>query len=416
MTSDTRFEPLVPDPPPARSDRLRAFCTHVEVRRAGPYSGPLSGLSFAVKDVFEIAGVTACFGNPTWLRTHSPATRTADAVRALVQAGATLLGVTLPDEFALSLTGENHHYGTPVNPRCPERVPGGSSSGSAVAVAGGLVDFALGTDTGGSVRVPASHTGVYGIRPTWSAVSTGGVLPLAPRFDTVGWFARDAETLRRVGSVVLAEASHEGGPARLAVPRGVEALLDPPAVAAFDAASRALARALELPLVQAPLGADPPDFLDWARVYLALQNADVARVHRAFLEHERPSFGSLIASRFARALEVAPAEVAAAEGERARIVGALDRAIDGGAWLLLPSAPGAAPRRGSTDAELDAFTYRGLALAAAASLGGLPQVTLPLASSEGCPLGVSIVGPPGADAELLRLASLASSKLRPAPR
>jgi amidase len=388
------------------------------VRRAGPHHGPLSGLTFAVKDVFEIAGVAACFGNPTWLRTHPPATRTADAVRALVQAGATLLGLTLTDEMALSLTGENHHYGTPINPRCPDRVPGGSSSGSASAVAGGLVDFALGTDTGGSVRVPASHTGILGIRPTWGSVSAGGVLPLAPRFDTVGWFARDAPTLARVGSVLLVggaenEAANDRGPSKLLVPLGMETLLDGAAVPSFRLACSALAAALDLPLAHERLGEDLPEPIEWAGTYLTLQNADIAEVHREYLEQEKPVFGSLIADRFASALRVTASEAAAAETQRARIVGACDRAVDRGAWLLVPSAPGAAPRRGSSDAHINSFTWRGLALAAAASLAGLPQVSLPLATSEECPLGLSLIGPPGSDAELLRAAALALTKVRP---
>ncbi|HEX4447846.1 MAG TPA: amidase family protein, partial [Polyangiaceae bacterium] len=306
-----------------RSDRLRAFCTHADVRRAGPHNGPLSGLTFAVKDVFEIAGVAACFGNPTWLRTHAPATRTADAVRALVQAGATLLGLTITDEMALSLTGENNHYGTPINPRCPDRVPGGSSSGSASAVAGGLVDFALGTDTGGSVRVPASHTGVLGIRPTWGSVSAGGVLALAPRFDTVGWFARDARTLARVGSVLLVggtanEVANDRGPSKLLVPLGAETLLDGAAVPSFRLACSALAAALDLPLAHERLGDDLPAPIEWAGTYLTLQNAAIAGMHREYLEQEQPVFGSLIAGRFASALQVTAAEATAAESQRAR--------------------------------------------------------------------------------------------------
>ena len=400
-----------------RPDPLRAFCTHADVWRAGSHRGPLAGLAFAAKDVFEIAGVAACFGNPTWLRTHPPATRTADAVRSLLQAGAVLVGMTLTDEMALSLTGENHHYGTPVNPRCPDRVPGGSSSGSAAAVAGGLVDFAIGTDTGGSVRVPASHTGIFGMRPSWGSVSAGGVLPLSPRFDTVGWFARDPATLEKVGSVLLlggraGEVANDRGPARLLLPLGFETLLDAAAVPSFRLACTALAGALGVPLSHERLGEDLPEPIEWAGTYLTLQNADIAGVHREYLQRERPRFGSLIAPRFERALRVTAGEIAAAEAQRARIAAATDRALDRGAWLVVPSAPGAPPRRGSDDAHVDAFTWRGLALSATASLGGLPQVSLPLATSEACPLGVSLVGPPGSDAELLRAATLALPKLR----
>jgi amidase len=181
------------------SEAASAFCAHATTFRGGSPGGPLAGRRFAVKDLFAIAGHRACFGNPDWLSTHWAAEATAPVITWLLDAGAALVGTTVTDELAFSLTGENPHYGTPPNPAAPGRVPGGSSSGSASAVAGGLVDFALGTDTGGSVRVPASHCGIFGFRPTHGAVSPAGVLPFSPSFDTVGWFARDADTLAAVG-------------------------------------------------------------------------------------------------------------------------------------------------------------------------------------------------------------------------
>ncbi len=110
-----------------------------------------------------------------------------------------MVGKAITDELTYSLNGENIHYGTPVNPKAPGRIPGGSSSGSAVAVAGELADFALGTDCGGSVRAPASFCGIYGMRPSHGRISTAGVFRLAPRFDTVGWFARDGRLLELRG-------------------------------------------------------------------------------------------------------------------------------------------------------------------------------------------------------------------------
>src|SRR5271170_2192254 len=144
---------------------------------------------------------------PVGLASHPAASASAPVVDALLAAGARLAGKAVTDELAFSLEGVNAHYGTPVNPACPDRIPGGSSSGSAVAVAAGLVDFALGTDTGGSVRVPASFVGVCGFRPTHDAISLAGVVPFAPSYDTVGWFAGDAAMLSRVGGVLLPNAS-----------------------------------------------------------------------------------------------------------------------------------------------------------------------------------------------------------------
>ena len=156
-------------------DPYGAFCPNGDVALAGAGTGPLEGLSFAVKDIYHIAGHRTGFGNPTWLNTHQPADRTASTVSRLLDAGADMVGKTLTDEMAYSLTGENAHYGTPVNPAAPDRVPGGSSNGSASAVAGGLVDFALGTDCGGSVRLPASYCGILGMRPSLGRVPVDGI-------------------------------------------------------------------------------------------------------------------------------------------------------------------------------------------------------------------------------------------------
>src|SRR5919197_1699416 len=168
-------------------------------------SGPLDGLRVAVKDTIDVAGFKTGCGNPTWRDSHPTAVAHAVCVEQLLRAGARCVGKTTCDELAFSLLGENHFYGTPLNPHAPDRVPGGSSSGSASAVACGLVDFALGTDTGGSTRVPASNCGVWGFRPSHDFISVAGVNPLAPSFDTVGVLAQSAEVLAKVGLVLLAD-------------------------------------------------------------------------------------------------------------------------------------------------------------------------------------------------------------------
>ena len=181
------------------ADELGALRLRVDI--APSRQGALSGLTFAAKDMFDVAGIVTGGGSPDWLASHGPAARTAPSVQACLDAGARLTGIAIADELAFSPFGENVHYGTPRNPKAPDRVPGGSSSGSASATAGGLVDFALGGDTAGSVRVPASWCGLFGMRPTHGRIPLEGVMPLAPSFDTVGWFARDGAMLSRVGRV-----------------------------------------------------------------------------------------------------------------------------------------------------------------------------------------------------------------------
>src|SRR5262245_30224785 len=222
-------------------DPVGAFCKDNHVALRGSGKGPLAGLTMAVKDLFEIAGHRTGFGNPDWLRTHPPATETAAAVRQLLDAGADMVGRTLTDELAYSLSGENMHYGTPLNTACPARVPGGSSSGSAAAVAAGLVDFALGSDCGGSVRLPASYCGILGIRPTHGRVSLDAALPFAASFDVAGWFARDADMLQRVGRVLLSDAAPTP-PQRLLIAQDAFALVDAPVAAAVRAAAESVAR------------------------------------------------------------------------------------------------------------------------------------------------------------------------------
>jgi amidase len=385
---------------------LGAFCAHASVFRAGAPVGPLGGRRFAVKDVFAVAGERACFGSPDWLASHPPAEATAPAVARLLEAGASLAGLAATDELAFSLTGENEHYGTPVNPAAPGRVPGGSSSGSAAAVAGGLVDFALGTDTGGSVRVPASHCGLFGFRPTHGAISTAGVLPFAPRFDTVGWLARDAGTLAAVGEVLLPPDAPCGEPlARARLLEDAMDFLEPRAWSLLRSRAEQSLAALALPLEPGAVScAAAGPLSSWLEIYLTLQNADIARTHRAWIESAHPRFGPLIGRRMAGALAVTAREADAAEERLGSVRVRLAALLEGTGVLVLPSAAGVAPRRGEAHERMDAETGRSLTLGAVASLGGLPQVSLPLCRVRGLPLGLSLVAAPGRDRALLALA------------
>ncbi|MGE3697786.1 MAG: amidase family protein, partial [Hyphomicrobiaceae bacterium] len=193
-------------------DPLGAFCRDNHAALAGSGRGPLAGLTFAVKDLFHIEGNRTGFGHPDWLRTHPRAERTAVAVERLLAAGADMIGRTHCDELCYSLTGENVHYGTPINSNAPGRIPGGSSNGSAAAVAGKLVDFALGSDCGGSIRIPASYCGILGMRPTWGRISLEGAAPFGPSFDVAGWFARDTVLFEKVGRVLLGDDKEPGHP------------------------------------------------------------------------------------------------------------------------------------------------------------------------------------------------------------
>ena len=379
------------------NDPYNAFCRHDHAELEAAPEGPLRGLTFAAKDVFDIAGHRTGNGNPVWLDTHPPAARTASAVGRLAAAGARMVGKTHTDELAYSLNGENVHYGTPTNPRAPSRIPGGSSSGSAVAVAGGLVDFALGTDCGGSVRLPASYCGVHGIRTTHALVPIDGVADLAASFDTVGWFARDPRTMVRVGEILLPAAA-SFAPKRLLIAEDAFAFAGPEMTAALAAAVTRLKAALP-DHRSVRIYADDPAV--WAGIFRILQGDEIRRRHGAWIDAHQPSFGPGIAERFRWTRTIDPAEVERARPRREAVAARMAALLGDDAVLCLPTAPGIAPKLATPADELDAFRARALGLLSIAGLARMPQVSLPLGTMADSPLGLSLIAPRACDRGLL---------------
>jgi len=382
-------------------DPYHAFCRHTHVSLAPTGHGALDGLTFGLKDIFDVAGHRTGFGSPDWWRTHEPAARHASVLARLLDAGATLAGKTHTEEMAFSLTGENAHYGTPVNPAAPERVPGGSSSGSASAVAGGLVDFAIGSDTGGSVRAPASFCGIYGIRPTHGRIALDGACPLAPSFDTCGWFARDARTLARVGEVLLGTSVAFAPGARVLIATDAFAQLVPDAAAALEPFVQRVQQVLS---PAEPVVLSPDGLGSWFEVFRVLQYAEIWQAHGEWVQRVRPTFGPQIAARFDAVAQVRPHEVTLMQARRAAIAAHLASLLAGDTLLLMPTAPDVAPRLGLPPQETVAVRERMLALLCPAGLGGLPQLSLPLAQVHGLPIGLSLVAARGGDERLLAAA------------
>jgi amidase len=380
-------------------DTLGAFCRHTHVELNGAASGPLAGLSFGLKDIFDVAGHKTGFGCPDWLRTHDAAKVHSVVAKKLLDAGATLAGKTHTEEMAFSLTGENAHYGTPVNVAAPGRVPGGSSSGSAAAVAGKLVDFAIGSDTGGSVRAPASFCGLYGIRPTHGRVSLEGVCGLAPGFDTCGWFARDAALLARVGEVLL--GGKAASPGRVLLAQDAFALAMPEAAQALQSALARVTKVLGKP---EPVTVSAEGLNEWFEVFRIIQFAEIWQEHRDWVTHVKPNFGPAIGKRFEAVTQVTAAEVARMVPQREAIAARLDKLLAGNAILLLPTVPDIAPLLNLPNDQTTAFRERAMGMLCISGLGRLPQVSLPLATLHGCPLGLSIVAARGNDEMLLEIA------------
>lgn len=366
----------------------------------GAPDGPLRHLRFAAKDMFAIAGRTSGAGNPDWLAGNPPAAATAPVVRALLDAGATLAGITICDEFFFSIAGVNAHYGTPRNPRAPGHLPGGSSSGSASAVAAGAVDLALGSDTGGSVRIPAAFCGISGIRPTHGRVDATGAVPMAPSFDSIGWFTAAPGLLRAVAPLLLSPTAPPPPITRLIL--ATDALAE--AESAIAEAVQAVARRLAgwLPLATGTLA--PDGFAAWREAFRILQGREIWACHGAWITAHRPRLGPGIAERIAAAAAFTAADAVPAEAIRAQARVHLGALIPPGTALILPTAPCPPPRLDADAATLEQFRTHTMSLTCAAGLAGLPQVSLPLATSDGLPAGLSLLGAAGSDEALLELA------------
>ena len=381
-------------------DVLGAFCRHTHVALKGSGIGPLAGLTFGVKDIYDIAGHKTGFGSPDWLATHETATNTAPVVQTLLAAGADMVGKTQTDELTYSLNGENAHYGTPVNVNALGRIPGGSSSGSAAAVAGKLADFAVGSDTGGSVRAPASFCGIYGIRPTHGRVSLEGACALAKSFDTAGWFARDATMLECIGQVLFGnEGPQKQGAALLA--EDAFALLDRAAVAALHPALEKIKSVLG-PLQNVTVSTE--GLPQWFQAFRVLQGAEIHQQLGDWVARVQPKLGPGVRERMQWTATITAAEVAAAQAVRDAARRRMDELLQHNAVMVLPTVPDIAPLLNTPPAQLDDFRARAMSLLCIAGHAGLPQVTMPLATLNGCPLGISLIVARGNDALLLALA------------
>jgi amidase len=383
-------------------DPFNAFCGHGPDRLSGAAAGPLTGLSFAVKDLFDIAGHVTGGGNPDWHASHEPARRTAPVVQKLLDVGAMIVGKTHTDELSRGIFGENAHYGTPINPRAPGRVPGGSSSGSAAAVAGQLVDFALGTDTGGSVRVPASFCGIYGLRPSHGRLPFEGVLPQVPSFDTIGWFARTPELIARIAGVLLG-VNTERAPRvrRLIVAEDAFVLADVQTRAALAPAVDRLADLVgsrEIrPISSAPLS-------EWARHQGVLQGREAWATFGEWIDRRNPRFAFEVADNFLRGTHADDEALEAAAQFRSERRVEFLQLVDPETIVCLPTTPFPAPAIGQPRSVMRKLRASVITLTCIAGMTGAPQVSVPLAEIGGLPIGLSILGRPGADDSVLALA------------
>jgi amidase len=385
----------------ALNDHFHAFCQDSDAYLPGAPNGPLAGLTFAAKDIFDVAGFVTGGGNPDWKNTHAPATKTAWAVQVLVEAGATMVGKTLTDELTRGIFGENAHYGTPVNPRAADRVPGGSSSGSAAAVAGNLVDFALGSDTGGSVRVPASFCGLYGLRPTHGRIPLEGMLLQAPSYDTIGWFTRDIDTFARVGRVLLQSPMAAVRPQRLIIAADAFEIADPAVTDVLQACVENIASRIG----QASTERLAPTHLsDWAEQQQVLQGREAWEMAHDWIDQVNPRLSFEVTMRYLFGRDVSEVQVEAARTAREAIRARMRMVLTDYTVVCLPTTAASAPRLRERLSARSDLRSRNSALTSIAGTIGAPQLNLPVAEVDGLPVGLSLLAARGADEMLITFA------------
>jgi amidase len=384
-------------------DTVHALVPHtLTAPLSGSAEGPLAGLTFMVKDLFAIKGRKAGAGNPNYYEHATPAHETAPVIERLLAAGATCTGITICDEFFYSVLGTNAHYGQPVNARAPEHVTGGSSCGAAAAVAAGMCDFALGSDTGGSIRVPASFSGLYGLRPSFGRIETKGAIPMAPSYDTVGFLAREAELFRKIGYALIEGKTVETPVKRLVLPEDVfgyaEASIDAALWQVFSRIGRALPQA-ERKIIAGD------DIDSWRDAFRTIQGFEIQSTLLPFIHSHNVDLGPGIKERFEMAAKITFADVEAARAIRGEVSERMRGIAQPGTVIALPTTPTLPPERdipdGASFAEFRTLTLQSTCLAGHA---GLPQVSIPATEAAGCPVGLSFIGWPGGDEALLDLA------------
>lgn len=382
---------------------LNAFLDVDQIAVANAQSGPLAGLRLAVKDIYDVAGYRTGCGNPQRYRETSPASATARAIQALLDSGARFVGKTQTDELAFSLMGLNAHFPSPVNPAAPGRVTGGSSSGSAAAVAGGFADIAIGSDTGGSIRAPASFCGLIGLRTTHGRISLDGTMPLAPSLDTFGWFARDMVIYDKVGAVLLGDDLHRHELQRPLALDVLDALvLGPKEADEYRGMVQNVASVIGAPQAASPLSHSIDD-LYWC--FRKLQGYEAWQSHGAWISEGDRMLGAGVKERFEHGATIDAATARCEAERRDAFRHELADRLDDDGVIVLPTVPGAAPLKAASFDDLQIWRERALRLLCLSGLSGFPQITLPLGQVDGAPFGLSLLGPKNSDRQLVALAA-----------
>ena len=384
-------------------DPVNGYCDYEPVDVAHAASGPLAGLTLGVKDIYSVKGYPNGWGSPTRLVETGPDDFTAPTIQKLLDAGAEITGKTHCDELCYSLNGINAHYGAPINVAAPDRITGGSSCGSAALVAAGAVDIATGSDTGGSVRAPASYCGLIGLRTTHGRISLEGTMTLAHSFDVFGWFTQNIENYQTVGDVLLGvDASDMPLNRPIAIDALDNCLLGEDERKAYSGAFENVISELGAPETIASF--ERP-LSDWYWTMRHLQAREAWLEHEDWITHSKPDLGPGVKDRFEFGVNISDEDYASFCAKRSAMREELAAILGEDGVLILPTVPSAAPLRDATHESLQDFREKALELLCVSGLSGFPQITMPLATVYGVPLGLSLMGPVGSDQRLIGLAA-----------
>ncbi|WP_295891499.1 amidase [uncultured Vibrio sp.] len=381
----------------------RVYCAQGPEHLAPIKSGRLDGLSFVFKDLFDIEGYVTGAGNPAWLDTHDHAQNTAPLILDLLSDGAFCKGRVQTDELAYSLNGINTHYGTPINPVAPDCLPGGSSSGSAVAVASGGVDFSIGTDTGGSVRVPASYCGLFGLRPTLGGLPLEHSFTLSQSFDTAGVFSRDLTVLSQVYQTLRGDLKESSTTLRLLLDSHLKTLMGPERL---DRLHDLLDKA-GIALVEKELLSEAGYHLDdLSLMFRQIQGYEIIQRHDQWLQQWQHTLAAPIQERVAWSRQLTAEDYLSAQKKQAAFTQWLNSVLtEENAQMVLPTTPGAPPRLTMPNSELAQYRSDLMGLTSLAGLAGLPQLHIPLHRLAQGPAGFSLLGLANSEASLIATAT-----------
>ena len=349
--------------------------------------GLLSNLNFVLKDMCDVKNLKTSCGNPDFFKKCDFANDYAPFLKDLLNEGPVLKGITVCDEFFYSLIGENGHYGTPTNLNAPSCVPGGSSSGSAAALTTDLYDFSIGSDTGGSVRIPASFCGLIGMRPTHNRINTKGVYPMAPSFDTVGWFANNPEIFQKVGNVLLNNIERSNVDFKQYVV--AEDLLELCDAEVQDNFNNYIN--VNIPNInKTRLSTNTKAII--ADNFRILQGAEVKENIIPWIEKNKPNISPEIRSRIDMASKITDIEVSRALIFRNTLIDEIKKSLPEGTIAVFPTSPFSAPKSGQDDESLGSFRKRLMELTSVAGMTSRPQITIPRLKDKSGPVGISLLG------------------------